>query len=240
MQQLLSLLYPPLCVGCSDELTSENRLCPECWPKIEFITENCCTLCGVQLDGETDETSKCDECLDIDRPWINGRAAITYSGLGRDLVLGFKHADKTYLAREFSKWMYRSFEPICPRSPVFVPVPLHYRRYVSRRYNQSFLLAFQLEKLASLGFALNCLERCKSTKPLDKMKANERFSYLGGKFKVASKSFDKVQNAKIVLVDDVMTSGATLHECTNVLLEAGAASVQTLVLARTPKYQSND
>lgn len=156
-----------------------------------------------------------------------------YGDAGRKLVLGLKHADRHDLVPTLAGWMVQKIKPLLQGDEVFVPVPLHWRRMISRKYNQSALLTKALARHLDAPIDLRALRRNRHTKLLDGHGVDERFSTLSGAISLGKRA--KVRGRNIVLVDDVMTSGATFTECTTVLKNAGAKSVTVLALARAGK-----
>lgn len=234
LQAALRLIYPPQCVACADAVASEFGLCGPCWRDTGFITGTVCDLCGLPLPGEGG-VAQCDDCLAIGRPWAQGRAAFLYRDTGRDLVLGLKHADRIDLARPAGDWLYRAAGPILRPGMLVAPVPLHWRRLFTRRYNQSALVAERVAKLAGLAHCPDLLQRIRSTGTQEGRNRAERFGNLSGAIRVHPGRGDRLKDAHILLVDDVMTSGATLAACAEACLAGKAAGVSVLVLARVAK-----
>lgn len=234
LQAVLRLIYPPQCVNCSAPVDSDFGLCGPCWRETGFITGMVCDLCGVPLPGEG-EVAHCDDCLTLGRPWERGRAAFLYREVGRKLVLGLKHADRTDLARPAGDWLHRAVRPILQAGMVVAPVPLHWRRLFVRRYNQSALVSARLADLAGLAHCPDLLQRVRSTGTQDGRDRAGRFGNLTGAMRVHPKRADVLKGAHVLLVDDVMTSGATLAACAEACLATGARRVSVAVLARVAK-----
>ena len=209
-------------------------LCGTCWRDTDFIRGLTCHSCGVPLPGESGDVIRCDDCMTTARPWSSGAAALMYHGNGRRLVLALKHGDRTELALPAARWMAEVMPHIEPNTAL-VPVPLHWARFLKRRYNQSALLAKALSGLTGLDYMPNALQRVKRTKPLDGRSRNNRFALLDGAIRPHPKHATQLSGRRVLLIDDVMTSGATLAAATEACTQAGADHVDVLVLARVAK-----
>jgi len=235
MQSVLRLLYPAQCLTCDALVEQDHALCAECWHGAHFISGLVCDSCGVPLPGEADETVLCDDCMTIARPWIHGRGVFLYSGTGRKLVLALKHGDRTDLAKPAAKWLSRAAQDFVSEDTLIIPVPLHWKRRISRRYNQSAEMAREMAKYCHCQFLPEALERRKLTRSLDGLNREERFKTLSGAIEVPERQRAHVVGKTILLIDDVMTSGATLAACAEALNTSGAGAVNVAVLARVAK-----
>jgi ComF family protein len=236
LQAALQVLYPPQCISCGASVTSDFGLCADCWRETPFIAGLVCDHCGVPLPGpDLGETVHCDDCMTIARPWGQGRAALGYRDNGRRLVLALKHGDRMDLARPASGWMLKAARPILQPETLVVPVPLHWFRLVRRRYNQAALLSRAIAKGAGLDHCPDAVIRRRSTGSQEGKTRDARFANLVGAFVVPKRREAVVEDRDILLVDDVMTSGATFAAATEALFAAGARSVDVLCLARVAK-----
>lgn len=233
MQGLLSLLFPPQCSLC-DALTAEDfALCPECWRDTPFIHGLVCDACGAPLLGEDEGRAElCDECLAHPRPWTRGRAAMLYRDNGRKLVLALKHGDRTELARTAAPWLLRAARPLIGERTLVAPVPLHRGRLFRRRYNQSALLSARLARLARCEHCPDLLVRRRRTPSQEGRSREARFANLAGAIEAHPRRAGRMRGRDVLLVDDVMTSGATLAAAAGACLAAGAAEVKVVVLSR--------
>lgn len=235
LQRALSLIYPDQCVMCETHVDKRGGLCATCWRETPFISGLVCDACGVPLPGSEDERVFCDECLALKRPWESGRAVLSYRDSGRRIVLALKHADRLDLIPACSDWMARAGQKILSADSLLVPVPAHWSRLLARRYNQAAELARGLSKSADLEAEANALVRIKRTTIQDGMTVDQRFANLGNAIQPHPKAGAALSGRKVCLIDDVMTSGATLSSATEAAYAAGAERVCVLVLARVEK-----
>ncbi|WP_147126584.1 ComF family protein [Shimia ponticola] len=236
MQGAVRLIYPGQCVSCDERVEGRHGICGPCWRDTPFIEGAVCGQCGTPLmGGRPDEVSDCDDCLKTPRPWDGGRAAMLYRGNGRKLVLSFKHGNREDMAEPLAAWMVQRGRDMIMAGAIVVPVPLHWTRLVRRRYNQAALLSRCIAKQAGLTHAPDALRRIKRTASLDRMSPEARERMLENAFTIHPRWQAALKGAQVLLIDDVMTSGATLTEATQVLRRGGVASVHMLTLARAAK-----
>lgn len=237
MQSLIQVLYPPQCVMCDAKTETDFGLCGPCWAKTPFIEGLCCDGCGAPLPGEEapDAGVLCDDCMVIARPWSKGRAAMLYKDKTRRLVLSLKHGDRTDLVRAAGPWMLKAAKPLMTPETLVIPIPLHRFRLLRRKFNQAALLADCIAKLADVDCCVDGLARIKRTAPLEGHNRDQRFETLSGAIVASQKRVSQIKGRKILLVDDVMTSGATFAAATEACYAAGADDVCILALARVVK-----
>jgi len=236
MQRALGMIYPDQCVLCGEFVDGQGALCGTCWHEMPFQSGHACDLCGTTLVGDTDGTADhCDECLALPRPWAKGRAALAYRDAGRRLVLGLKHGDRMDLVPVAGNWMARAGADILTDETLLVPVPLHWSRLLRRRYNQAAELAKVIAKLKSLKVAPDALVRTSRTKPQDGMGVDERFRNVEKMIAPATNRKDVLKGRSVCIIDDVMTSGATLSASAQACYAAGVKQISVLVLARVDK-----
>lgn len=235
-QAILHKIYPSQCPGCDCQVQADHTLCPACWAEVPFVRGCHCNTCGQQLPGEDAGIDlMCDTCLEDTPIWDRGRAVMMYGGKARSMVLALKHGDRLDLVPTLSGWLTTTGESLISQDSVLIPVPLHWRRLFKRRYNQSGLLAQALAKKAGCGCLVDGLRRIESTPSLDGKTKAERFEILQNAIQATPKRVSKIKGASVVLIDDVMTSGATFTACTMACHAAGASAVSVLALARVGK-----
>ncbi len=236
LQGALHLIYPPQCLSCDARVTSDFGLCGTCWRDTPFIGGMVCDLCGVPLPGTDDGTpAHCDDCLRVARPWSQGRAAMLYQDNARQMVLALKHGDRIDLARPAAGWLLKAAGPLLRPGMLVVPVPLHWLRLIKRRYNQSALLSRGLARLAGLDHCPDLLVRPRFTGSQDGRNREARFVNMADALTVHPRRRARVEGRHVLLVDDVMTSGATLAAGAEACVAAGAIGVSVVVLARVAK-----
>ena len=222
------LIYPPRCLSCPEETESAGGLCPACWAAVEFISGPVCALCGSPVEaGGAGRELRCDECVRHPRDWSAGRAAVVYGGIGRRVVLQLKHGDRLDIAPVLAGWIARAAPDLLARADIVAPVPLHWSRLFRRRANQSAELA---RALAPDRAVPDLLRRTRRTPSLDGRGRAERAALLDEA--IALSPGRSVAGRRVLLVDDVLTTGATLGACARTLAAAGAADVMVATLAR--------
>ncbi|MBF0248201.1 MAG: ComF family protein [Alphaproteobacteria bacterium] len=230
--RILDLVLPPTCFGCGRVVGEPHALCPDCWTRLTFIGPPVCDACGHPFDHEVPDRALCGACARERPPFGRARGALLYDDASKDLVLGFKHADRTELAKLFSKWMTQAGRALVAEADLVVPVPLHWTRLFSRRYNQAALLARALGRSCGVAVLPDALVRARRTPSQGHLGVKARARNVQGAFRVHPRRGARIRGKRVLLVDDVYTTGATARACAKVLLRGGAASVDVLVLAR--------
>ncbi|HXP95884.1 MAG TPA: ComF family protein [Telmatospirillum sp.] len=226
----LDLLIPPRCLSCGGVAETEGALCSRCWDAITFLGPPACLRCGLPFEVDAGGAAICGRCL-LDPPrYRRARAVFRYDGASKGLILGFKHADRIGRAPHFARWMARAGAELLAEADIIVPVPLHPWRLFLRRYNQSALLAERLAGLSGIPCCPDALSRVRHTPKQGALGRRQRRANLHGAIRL--KRADKVRGCHILLIDDVLTSGATVEECVRVLQDGGATAVDVLTLAR--------
>lgn len=232
--RIINLFLPPRCIKCGKVLSSENGLCEDCFNEVGFISHPYCSRCGHPFEKAVAGKKEllCGSCAqDKKSPFRMNRSAVRYDDSSKPLVLAFKFMDKTDNAKIFARWLKIAGEDIFKSgADVIIPVPLHYLRLVKRRYNQSALLAGELSKITGIAVDYSSVVKHKSTKPQVEFSGHARHKNVKGAFSVRHP--EKIRGKRVVLIDDVMTTGSTLKECALVLRKAGVLSVDTLTVAR--------
>jgi predicted amidophosphoribosyltransferase len=240
LQSALRLIYPAQCMACGTVVAQEDALCPACWRDTPFIAGTVCDACGLPLPGAEGADPAgapvhCDDCLRLARPWQRGRAALLYAGTARRLVLGLKHADRLDLARACGGWLAAAVAPILRPGVLIAPVPLHWTRLLRRRYNQSAVLAQVLAARTGAEVCPDLLVRLRRTGTQDGRDLGARHANLDGALALHPRRGARAEGRDVLLVDDVMTSGATLAAAADACLAGGARTVDVVVLVRVLK-----
>jgi ComF family protein len=240
---IIDVLLPPRCLSCGTGLAGEGALCAPCWTQIEFIDGPVCDICGLPFEFDEGAGVLCGACVQKRPAYQRHRSVMRYTEASRSLILGFKHGDRTDGAPTYGAWLKRAGLAQIREGTIIVPVPLHRKRLFTRRYNQSALLAQELSKsLAALTntiFAPGLLRRTRPTASQGNLSRSARFRNVAGAFVVHPTHTAHVHKAHILLIDDVMTTGATIEACAKTLMRAGAASVDVLTLARVVRPVTN-
>lgn len=232
LRPVVDFIYPPRCPLCGEGIEQQSGLCAECWSGLAIPAEPWCVTCQRPLDQHmSGEGAMCAPCL-ADPPRHDGIAAATlYNDASRKLVLTYKHGRRIALASLMARLMAARLGPL-DEETVLVPVPLHRWRLWRRGFNQAALLAKELAKLTDARLGLDWLERNKSTPSLGGLGRKEREKALAGAITVRESVKGRLKGSPVVLIDDVLTSGATSDACVKALRKAGAASVKIACFAR--------
>jgi ComF family protein len=214
-------------------VVKHGLLCSSCFRTVSFITQPCCTRCGVPF-GAAGLAGLCPSCIEAPPVFHRARAALRYDEAARRLILPFKHADRVELSGVLAAYMVRAGAELLAAADILVPVPLHRARLFRRRYNQAALLARSLGRAARRRVMLDALRRVRGTAPLGAKSAEERGAVLADAIEIRQSRTVGISGQRVLLVDDVMTSGATANACAAVLLAAGAVAVDVLAAARVP------
>lgn len=233
---ILRAVYPPRCLACGQRVGATAGLCPGCWRETPFVRGLACDGCGAPLPGRDEGRAEhCDDCLRLARPWSRGRAALVYTGAARRMVLALKHGDRHDLVPPMASWMASAAAPILVPGMLLAPVPLHRWRYFRRRCNQAALLGQAVAAQARLGWCPDLLQRTRRTASQEGRDRDARFANVQGAIRVHPGRKGLLAGRHVLLVDDVMTSGATLAACAEACRAGGAHDVRVLVLARVAK-----
>ena len=229
----LDLLYPPLCMSCRAQV-AEPGLCATCWSAVTFLDGPGCACCGLPFAVALEGDNLCAACLAKPPAFDRARAILAYDEASRGAILALKHADRLDLVPGFARWLGRTGRPLLEAAEMIVPVPLHRMRLWQRRYNQAAELARALGRAWNRPVATGGLERSRATPSQGAMaSAKARRRNVQRAFRVPDAQ--AVAGRRVLLIDDVVTTGATVDACARALKRAGAASVDVLALARVVK-----
>lgn len=227
----LDIALPTLCVSCREPVDGEG-VCAECWAKLSFIEPPFCPRLGIPFVYDPGPELLSMEAIANPPAYQRARAAVRYDDVARTLVHSLKYQDRTDLAPAMGRWMARAGKELLEEADVLVPVPLHWRRGWSRRYNQSAALARVISRQSGVKLATEALRRVRATEQQIGLSRPQRAANVQGAFKVTPERSAEVAGRRVVLIDDVLTSGATTDACARALLRAKAAQVDVLVFAR--------
>ena len=227
----LDVALPTLCVACREPVDGDG-VCAECWAKLSFIAPPYCPRLGIPFVYDPGPDMLSMEAISNPPAYARARAAVRYDDVARTLVHALKYQDRTDLAPAMGRWMARAGHELLGEADVLVPVPLHWRRAWRRRYNQSGALARVIERQTGVKVAPEALRRIRPTEQQIGLSRTQRASNVQGAFKVETDRQFLIAGRRVVLIDDVLTSGATVDACARALLRAKAASVDVLVFAR--------
>lgn len=226
----LDFLLPPRCTGCSVKVAGHGFLCSECWQNLQPLSAPFCKTCALPFEFETEDESLCASCMASPPDFDWARAAVLYEDLGRSLVLQLKHSGTSAVVPVMVQMMSTAL--MGREYDVVVPVPLHRSRFIQRRFNQSILLAKRLAQHTDHPVAAFALKKKKATESQGGLNRKERFRNVGGVFKVLDEQKASIAGKRVLLVDDVLTTGATASSCSKALKKAGAVEVGVIAFAR--------
>src|SRR6201994_3151476 len=227
----LDIALPTLCVACREPVSGEG-VCATCWSKLSFIAPPFCPRLGIPFVYDPGPELLSMEAIANPPAYQRARAAVRYDDVARTLVHALKYQDRTDLAPAMGRWMTRAGRELLAGADMLIPVPLHWRRAWHRRYNQSGALARVIARQSGVALRGGILQRVRATEQQVGLSRPQRASNVQGAFKVSADRLNEIAGRRVVLIDDVLTSGATLDACARALLRAKAAQVDVLVFAR--------
>ena len=236
INKLIKLIFPPKCVLCKKIIETDDMLCPDCWSKISFIKKPYCNKCSTPFDFQVNDNDICLSCIKNKPLYIKARSAVVYDDNVSKIIFDFKFHDKLHLKRFMAKCMYNASIDILDNIDILIPVPLHKKRLIFRKYNQSLLLAKEIGKLSNKNVICDFLYKTKHTTPQVKLKSIDRKNNLKNKFAVKDKylkEIEKYKNLNFAIVDDVLTTSSTVNECIKALNKIGIKNVYVITFAKT-------
>ncbi|TCD13899.1 ComF family protein [Oricola cellulosilytica] len=225
-------LFPDTCLGCRRHVSERGVLCAECWNGMHFVAEPLCAITGEPFQHDFGGNMVSAAAIANPPAYRRARAAVLHTGVARQLAQRLKYGDQGELAPWMARWMVRAAGAMMSESDVVVPVPLHWRRYLLRRYNQSAELGRAVAQQAGLDFAPEALLRVKPTRRQVGLSAAERRRNVRGAFRVPPEKEIAVRGRRVLVVDDVLTTGSTIDAAAKALLRAGASSIDILAFSR--------
>ncbi len=228
---VVDLIYPPVCAGCERPMAAPRALCAACWSRVRFIERPFCPVMGRPFAHDPGEGMICAEALADPPVFDRLRAAAFHDSTARMLVHGLKYHDRTDLARMMAGWMLRAGDGAVENCDGIIPVPLHFTRRLARRFNQAGELARGLARLSQKALLPDAIVRVRKTRPQVGLGEKAREDNLRGAFQVTAAGREAVFGKRLVLVDDVYTTGATVNAAARTLKKAGAADITVLTFA---------
>jgi ComF family protein len=228
---VLDVALPPLCPSCREPV-EDQALCAACWSKLSFIARPYCERLGIPFAYDPGPGLLSMQAIADPPSYNRARAAVRYDDIARALVHSFKYGDRLDLAPTLGRWTASAGRELLAEADALIPVPLHWRRLWARRFNQSASLAQAVSAASGIPVLHTALKRVKATAHQVGLSQAERAENVQGAFRVPPEGKAEITGRRLVLVDDVLTSGATVDTCTRALLRAGAANVDVLVFAR--------
>lgn len=232
LRRLTDVALPPHCLACGRRVASAGSLCASCWGSIRLIEKPYCARLGIPFAYDLGAGALSAEAIAEPPPFDRCRAVAAFDEVARRLVHGLKYRDRMELAAWMGGWMARAGAEIIEDADIILPVPLHRRRLWWRRFNQSAMLAATVAGLARKPLSTTALKRTKPTPQQVGLGADERERNVRGAFRVRQEEKQQVAGRRVLLVDDVYTTGATVRAATRALMRAGATAVDVLVFAR--------
>ncbi len=229
---LIDFVLPPVCFVCESPLHASPGLCMTCWARLSWIERPYCARLGTPMAYDLGEDALSAEAIADPPPFERARAACLHDEISRELVHGFKYRDRLELGAAMARWMARAGAELVHEADLIVPVPLHRRRLWQRRFNQAAVLARAIASSSGKPAELHALSRIRATQRQVGLERKNRQTNVRGAFAVERQARDVISNRRILLVDDVYTTGATVKACTRALLRGGAGHVDVLTFAR--------
>jgi ComF family protein len=228
----LDLALPPLCPACREPLAAAGGLCASCWSGLSFITRPYCERLGIPFAYDPGPGILSLEAIADPPAYARARAAVRYEDVSRTLVHAFKYGDRLDLAPTLARWTAQAGHELLDGADALVPVPLYWRRLWARRFNQAAILAENISRMSAVPVLHDVLKRVRPTDQQVGLTRAERAANVQGAFRVSAEGKAAIRGKRLVLVDDVLTSGATADTCARTLLRGGARTVEVLVFAR--------
>ncbi|MEL7542991.1 MAG: ComF family protein [Pseudomonadota bacterium] len=231
-RQTADFLVPPVCISCRTPLTRHHALCPSCWINVDFVRAPICDVLGTPLPFATGRLTVSAAALAAPPVYDRARSVAHHTDVMRRLIHGLKYGDRTDGVATFGKWLAIAAQDFADETDLIIPVPLNRWRLWSRRFNQAALLAHALARETGWPIDTRALDRVRRTRSQVGLTANQRRTNVSGAFRVPPRARNTIRGSSVLLVDDVLTTGATLNAAARTLKTAGAARVNVVTLAR--------
>ncbi|MBT3558403.1 MAG: ComF family protein [Rhodospirillales bacterium] len=237
LAKVRDVVLPSQCLGCSVVVEAPDTLCGDCWGKLAMIGPAACQCCGLPFEFDLD-APLCGECVRLTPPFARARSAVIYDEGSRHLIMAFKHGDRPEAAKLFARWMASAAADLLRDADVLVPVPLDRRRLFKRRFNQAALMAKELSQTHGIPISYDAVERIRPTPSQGHLSPAQRRRNVAGAFAVPESGKSQIAGKRVLLIDDVLTTGATVWAVTRQLNKAGAIAVDVLTTARVVRSGS--
>ncbi len=235
IDSVLNTVLPPRCAATGEIVDVQGAVSPNFWAELQFIENPFCKKCGIPFSFEIDAECICAACMEIEPFFDQTRCPVVYNDASRRLILNFKFNDKTSFVHTFTPWMIRAGKELIYDSDYIIPIPLHPKKLRQRRFNQAALLAHEIAKKTSGNYLPDGLVSTRLTSPQKGLSKKRRVANVGGAFAIHDNHLNAFAHKKVLLIDDIFTTGATLNEASRMLKNAGAAEVNVLTIARVTK-----
>ncbi|MBO7244122.1 MAG: ComF family protein [Alphaproteobacteria bacterium] len=231
-KNIIDFAFPHVCLCCDNTIEKEKIFCDKCFSKIIFIQGSICYRCGKKVSLlPTEEKILCSNCLKKRPIYDKARAVFQYNAVSKNAILKFKNTGKIEYAHPFVFLLQQAGKDLFLETDLIIPVPMHWKRKLSRGYNQAGILAQILSKKTKIPYNENILIRARHTPKQEKKTKAERIKNVKNAFVVNHP--EKIKNKSILIIDDVLTTGATVNNCAKELKKAGARAVFVLTIAQT-------
>ncbi len=231
----VDFLYPPSCINCHTPIIKEQSLCAKCWGQLRAINEPFCPILGIPFTVDLGPNALSAQAISKPPIFDRARSAFIYCDISAAIISRLKYGDRPELAKYCARLMANIINPIFEDNPLLVPVPLHWSRQWARRYNQAGQIAAHLAKIFDLQLEVNLVKRIKRTKRQVGLSSKEREKNVANAFLAASNAAKIAANRRIVIVDDVITTGATLNGVAKALKKVGINKIDAVSFARVVK-----
>lgn len=231
LARAVDLVLPPVCAACREPVVGSGGLCARCWGQLSFIARPYCERLGTPFAHDPGPGVLSIQAIANPPAYGRARAAVRYDEIARTLVHALKYGDRLDLAPLLGRWMSEAGHELLADADAIVPVPLHWRRLWTRRFNQAALLAKTISQRSGVMLANGALQRVRATPQQVGLAKSERARNVQSAFRVSESGKTMIRGKRVVLIDDVLTSGATVDTCARILLRGGASAVDVLVFA---------
>lgn len=236
INKLTSAILPYRCMICEEILGDTPGLCTKCWTNVRFIEKPFCSKCSMPFEYDMGDDGLCGRCIETEPKYNSARSLFVYDDHSKKMILKFKHGDAIHSGRVFADWIVTKYGEILAKGEVLVPVPIHWSRLLLRTYNQANVLAKAIHtQCPHLQYLPAGLQRIRRTQSQGNLSKEMRLANIKGSIVTPDAMISAIKNKRIILIDDVMTSGITVSECVKALKKAGAKSIDVLTLSMVVK-----